>query len=500
MIKRFLVLSLLLSIVTTSAIAQAPARRNTATAAPAQTEFKIPFVNKKLANGLEVIVLPDSSVPLVTVELAVRNGSFTEPPELNGLSHLYEHMFFKSNGAVAVFRCDMARSVGRMDIFNQENCTERLKLKSQIGDVGYLNNLDKAGYVRNGTTQEEYVNYYFSTTSTHLPTIMRHMRDATLFPTFDESEFKQEIQVVLGELDRQQAEPFYYVDRTLMDNLFYKYPSRKSPGGTRETVASATTEKMRLIQSRYYVPNNSALIVTGDVQPDAVFKLAEENFGVWQKGEDPFIKFPIVEHPPLEKSKGIFVTQNVENVIIQIGWHGPSIGKDDAGTYAADVFSYIVEQQNSKLQRAMIDSGLAVATSVHYYTQRNTGPIRITLVTSPEKAKAALAELYKQIGQFASPGYFSDEELANAKNLLEAEDLYRRDKLSEYSHALGFWWSSTGIDYYRGYHKNLRAVSGADIGKYLNGYIIGKPHVSVAMMSTDAQASAKLTETDLVSK
>ena len=49
----------------------------------------VPFYNKTLSNGLEVIVYPDSGVPLVTVELAVRNGSFTEPPELNGLSHLY---------------------------------------------------------------------------------------------------------------------------------------------------------------------------------------------------------------------------------------------------------------------------------------------------------------------------------------------------------------------------------------------------------------------------
>jgi zinc protease len=498
-IKRFLALSLLLSIITTSAIAQAPALGKTATA-PAQAEFKIPFVNKKLANGLEVIVLPDSSVPLVTVELAVRNGSFTEPPELNGLSHLYEHMFFNSNDAIVLYQCESALRSGPLNPLGQRMCSGPLKLKSQIGDVSYIGDLNKAGFVRNGTTQEEYVNYFFSTTSEHLPTIVRNIRDATLFPTFDEGEFKQEIQTVLGELDRQLSEPFYYLDRTLMDNLFYKFPSRKSPGGTRETVASATTEKMRLIQSRYYVPNNSALIVTGDVQPEAVFKLAEENFGIWPKGEDPFVKFPLVEHPPLEKSKGLFVNQDVENVVVQIGWHGPSIGKDDAATYAADVFSFIVEQPDSKLQRAMIDSGLAVGTSVHYYTQRNTGPIRITMVTSPDKAKAALAELYKQIAQFGSPVYFSNEELANAKNLLEAEDLYRRDKLSEYTHSLGFWWSSTGIDYYRGYHKNLRAVSRADIGKYLNGYLIGKPHVAVAMMSSDAQAAAKLTEADLIGR
>ena len=56
-----------------------------------------------LPNGLEIIVLEDHSIPLVTIELAVKNGSYTEPPELNGLSHLYEHMFFKQNRAIA--RC-----------------------------------------------------------------------------------------------------------------------------------------------------------------------------------------------------------------------------------------------------------------------------------------------------------------------------------------------------------------------------------------------------------
>ncbi len=463
--------------------------------------IEIPFVTRKLSNGLEVIVLQDSAVPLVTVEIAVRNGSFTEPSELNGLSHLYEHMFFKTNRAIALFRCDLFTRYQRRDLFSQYRCdAQQQQYKSQIGDVSYLNDVDQLGYIRNGTTQEEYVNYYFSTTSGNLPTIMRLMRDAMLYPSFDEDEFQKEIQVVLGELDRQMSEPGYYLDRTLMDKLFYKYPSRKSPGGTRATVAAATTEQMRLIQSRYYIPNNAALIVTGDADPERVFKLAEELFGVWKAGPDPFKEFPIVDHPPLQKSEGVIVNQDVENVIAQIGWHGPSIGKDDASTYAADVFSYIVSQPNSRFQRALIDSGLAVGADVHYYTQRNVGPIRITLVTSPEKAKAAFDALYKEIAQFNDPDYFTDEELNNAKTLLEAEDLFRREKLSEYTHSLGFWWSSTGIDYFRGYHKNLRAVSREDIKRYVSTYIQGKPHVGVALISTADQQKAKLTPEDLIGK
>jgi zinc protease len=321
-----------------------------------------------------------------------------------------------------------------------------------------------------------------------------------LYPTFDEQEFRQEIQVVLGELDRQQSEPGYYLDRTLMDKLFYKYPSRKSPGGTRETVVTATTDKMRLIQSRYYVPNNSALIVSGDVQPETVFTLADQLFGTWKRGDDPFVKFPLVDHPPLARSEGIFVNQDVENVIVQIGWHGPSIGKDNASTYAADVFSFIVEQPDSRLQRALIDSGLAVAVDVHYYTQRNVGPIRITLVTTPGKAKAAVAALYNEISHFNDPTYFTDEELANAKTLVEARDLFMREKVSEYTHILGFWWASTGTDYYRGYYDNLRAIKRGDINKYISTYMIGKPHVSVAMLSAVAQRNANLTESDLIGK
>src|SRR5207245_11386042 len=89
------------------------------------------IASKVLADGLEIIVLEDHSVPIVTIELAVRNGSFTEPPELNGLSHLYEHMFFKANRAIA----------------NQED---------------YLQKIGQLGIAYNGSTREEVVNYYRS--------------------------------------------------------------------------------------------------------------------------------------------------------------------------------------------------------------------------------------------------------------------------------------------------------------------------------------------------
>jgi zinc protease len=292
-------------------------------------EFEVPFINKKLANGLEVIVLPDSSVPLVTVELAVRNGSFTEPPELNGLSHLYEHMFFKPNRAAFLLRCeDVVRNGGRPSPI----CDVPLGMKSTIGDVQFLRNIETLGLTYNGTTREEVVNYYFTTTSPYVEAAIKFINASVRFPTFDENEFENEKRVVIGELDRQEANPYGVLTQALTDKLFYKYPTRKMPGGTKQTVAAATTDQMRTIQSRYYFPNNAALVVTGDVKPDEVFRMAEQTMGSWEKrAVDPFKEFPLVEHPPLVKSEGMIIEKNTgeatqgaeQNVFIQIEWQGP---------------------------------------------------------------------------------------------------------------------------------------------------------------------------------
>lgn len=462
-----------------------------------QLAAEVPIVTKTLANGLEIIVLPDPSLPLITVELDVRNGSFTEPPELNGLSHLYEHMFFRTNEALVLAQCERGMSGPR--------CGDVMTMRRKIGDIDYLNRFYELGIAYNGSTREEVVNYFVRTTSSYLEDAFRYINDSARFPVFDEAEFEREKLVVLGEIDRNEANPFSDLNSAFQDKLFYKYPSRKRPGGTRETVASATTAKMRLIQSRYYVPNNSALIVTGDAKPEQVFAMAEKVFGSWERrAVDPFKEFPLVEHPPLPRSEGLIIDQRTDAeggddvVLMMLGWHGPSIGKDNAATYAADVFSYILGQPDSRFQRNLVDSGLVLGVGVNYYTQRNVGPISIAIQTTPDKAKAALKAVYAEIAQFSSPSYYSDAELDASKTILASSDLFDREKLSEYAHTLGFWWSTTGVEYFRGYQKNLNAVTRSDIDRYVRNYILDKPHIGIAMVPPAVKAQANLNEQDLI--
>ncbi|HET6639537.1 MAG TPA: insulinase family protein, partial [Gemmatimonadota bacterium] len=100
-------------------------------AAPLAAQDELPIHTTTLDNGLEVIVIENHAVPLVTIELDVKNGAYTETPEYNGLSHLYEHMFFKGNRTIP----------------NQEE---------------YLERVNELGAAWNGTTSTERVNYYIT--------------------------------------------------------------------------------------------------------------------------------------------------------------------------------------------------------------------------------------------------------------------------------------------------------------------------------------------------
>ena len=116
----------------------------------------------------------------------------------------------------------------------------------------------------------------------------------------------------------------------------------------------------------------------------------------------------------------------------------------------------------------------------------------------PEKARAALKAIYNEISHFNDKDYFTDDELESAKALLEADDLYSREKLSEYAHTLSFWWASTGLEYFRGYLQNLRRTTRADISRYITTYIQGKPHIGIVLISDEAQQQIQLKPEELI--
>ncbi|HEU4878950.1 MAG TPA: insulinase family protein, partial [Gemmatimonadaceae bacterium] len=79
-----------------------------------------------LSNGLEVIVVENHGVPLATVEVDVKNGSFTQSPEYAGLAHMYEHMFFRANSKYPDPESFVGRAGDLGAVFNGTTAEERV--------------------------------------------------------------------------------------------------------------------------------------------------------------------------------------------------------------------------------------------------------------------------------------------------------------------------------------------------------------------------------------
>ena len=426
------------------------------------------FIHQRvLPNGMEIIVAENHGVPLATVEINVRNGSFTQPPGYEGLAHMYEHMFFKANDKLP-----------RPDEF--------------------IERASELGAVFNGTTQEERVNYYMTLPADSIEGGMRLIAAALRSPKFLREELERERQVVLGEYDRNEANPFFALQESMGKLLYPGQWSRKNIIGERSVLQSVTPEKLREIQRRYYVPNNSALIVTGDVDPQRVFALAEQVFGDWAKGEDPFATNPIPPIPPLTQSSSVIVEQPVNAVTVEIQWQGPSVRKDPEATYVADVFSDALNQSVSTLQRRLVDTGLFQSVGVNYYTLDQVGPISILGQTTPDRLKEALAALDQEIAKFADPGYITQEQLESTKAERAVSTAFGEDRASGFAHTLGFWWSVSGLEYYMGYVDNMARQSLTDLRNYATKYIVGKPRIIGVLIDPESRKRLGLTEADLM--
>ncbi len=428
-------------------------KHSNGSSAPPGTEHSL-----RLHNGLTVVVLPNPVVPLVTIEIDVKNGAYTETAEYDGLSHVYEHMFFKAN--------------------------ERLP-----DQEAYLRRARELGMEWNGTTSEERVNYYFTLHRRNLRAGLEFMADAIRTPLFRADELERERVVVLGEYDRAESDPEFHLAVAVQEKLWHQHYTRKNVIGSRNVIQSATPEKMRTIQSRYYLSNNSALLVAGDAEPDAVFAAAEQVFGAWAAGPDPFELHPIPRHPPLVASSTVVLEKPVQAVTLLLGQHGPSVDEDLQATYACDVFSHIVGQRNSRFHRRLVDSGLCAGASWSYQTLRYTGPVQVLLRTEPASFQTAHAALLDEMQRFDAADAFTDEELETAKSQLEVGHVYETERPSQHVHTVGYWWAVADLDYYRTYVERVRAVTRADIQRALRRYVLGQPSVTGVLVAPEQRAA-----------
>jgi zinc protease len=431
-----------------------------ATSAPAQRAILDRAIHTTtLDNGLQVIVVKNSTIPFATVQMAFRAGAFTQvAPADQGLPHLVEHMLFRQGDE------------GGESTFDRE--TSKIEAFS------------------NGVTSEETVRYYLTFPAKHLEKGIELMSDLVRKPDFSRAALDAERRVVRGELERRAGEPRLLLaiegDRLLWSDAGWE---RKNPGGNLIAIGAATPDRLKELYQQYYVPNNAALIVTGDVSETRVFELATKVFRGWKRGDDPLAKLAPPVVPPLTAIRRGLVNGEVQDVTFLVRWQGPSVGTDRAATYAADVFAGLVNQPLSGTQRRLVDGGHFESVSLSYDTQKYVGPIELYATTSPDRAVAAAAALGAELSKLVAPAYFNADDLVLAKTRQRVVAEFRFESASDFAHTIAEVWSSAGLDYYMDYVENLETQQAEDVQKFVQAYIAGKPMSVNVLLSPTARQS-----------
>lgn len=140
----------------------------------------------------------------------------------------------------------------------------------------FIERTQELGASFNGTTGEERVNYYFTFDRDSLQAGLKFMNAAMRFPIYRAEDMQKERPVVDGEFQRAESDPNFTLWDESNKRLWGDLYTRKIAIGDHNIINTATPEKMMIIKDKYYHPNNSILVITGDVKHEAAFALAQQ--------------------------------------------------------------------------------------------------------------------------------------------------------------------------------------------------------------------------------
>jgi zinc protease len=202
----------------------------------------------KLANGLQVVVVPDNRAPVVTHFVWYRVGAADEPPGVSGIAHFLEHLMFKSTDKVA--SGEFSKTVARL------------------------------GGQDNAFTSHDMTGYFQRIAKDRLKVVMEMEADRMVNLKLTEQEVATEREVILEERrSRTENNPSSILVEQISAALYQNHPYRNPVIGWMHEMRKLSREDALAFYKLHYAPNNAIVVVAGDVKPDEVKALAEATYG-----------------------------------------------------------------------------------------------------------------------------------------------------------------------------------------------------------------------------
>ncbi|MFA6235459.1 MAG: pitrilysin family protein, partial [Bacteroidota bacterium] len=351
--------------------------------ADAQKLPKIEFEKYTLANGLDVILSVNKSIPAVNVNLWYHVGSKNETPGKTGFAHLFEHMMFQGSKHVE---------------------GEYLALVEQAGA-----NLRTGGV--NGTTSNDRTNYFETvpTSSLEYALWLESDRMGFLDDALTEEKFTNQQDVVKNEKRQGDNSPYAVVQYMIADNLYPAgHPYAHTVIGSIDDLTNAKLEDVREFFNTWYVPNNCTLTLVGDFDPVEAKELIQKYFGPFAPGK-PQVR-PGVNVPLLPSNKQVVAKDRVPQARIQFVYPVPP--QYSAEEAALDFAASILGQGKTSYLYKKLVHELQLASNVMVYNacREISGEFSIVVTARPgadvDRIRTVVDE---QIAAFVAAGPTQEE-------------------------------------------------------------------------------------------
>jgi zinc protease len=364
-----------------------------------------------LANGLEVVVIPDRRTPVITHMLWYRVGAADETPGKSGLAHFLEHLLFKGTEKYP------------QGLFSQTVAT--------------------IGGQENAFTSSDYTGYFQRTSREHLKMLMEFESDRMTGLVLTDAVVKPELAVVLEEQNMRVANnPGARLGEQMEAGLFINHPYGRPIIGWRHEIEKLTREDALEFYRRFYTPNNAVLVVAGDVTAEEVKRLAEETYGKVKRVTEVAPRVRPREPLPVAPRTVTLADPQVTQPSVQRYYLVPSYTTaKPAESEAIELLCHILGRgSNSRLyQTLVVDKGIAVNASAGYSgTALDDTRVYVAATPKPGTSLAQLEDAVDAVlAEVTQKGVTADE-LERAKTRMIADAVYAADNQS----SLARWYGA----------------------------------------------------------
>jgi len=311
---------MLLLVLGTFAVIPAPLRAqdSSAEARPPHLDF----TTHKLANGLEVVLLEEHSVPVINLQMWYHVGGKDEQPGRTGFAHLFEHLMFKGS--------------------------------AHVGPDEHSRIIEAAGGGDNAETGDDTTDFYETFPSNYLEPVLWLEADRMGSLNVDEANFKSERQVVEEERRvRVDNQPYGSIEEDLRSTAFTVHGYHHTPIGSIADLEKATLQDVRDFFATYYKPNNATLVIVGDFNSDQALAWTHKYFDGVPASAKPIPRRDTPEPPQTAERTVEKSYTNTPLPAVVIGYKIPARYSPDA--YPLDLASNVLAGgESSRLYQALV--------------------------------------------------------------------------------------------------------------------------------------------------